>query len=232
MKLWTEEDYLNTPGYNNLHKLSRDWNYSEFSIDKEIIDILLNVTDRILEKKSIEEFEDKHNYINSEVIDYLNDIIKYYIDDNLSKINHKMDWSLFDIGFASQWVNQMFKYEYNPLHTHVNCLLSSVLVLKVPEFGRGNLLKRSGTKMRVEKEREGDIVKFLPHPSFKDGALAFVRSTGDSLNDITSVTVEPNVGKFYLFPSNMNHMVYPFYSNSERRTMAFNINVINKREIV
>jgi len=35
--------------------------------------------------------------------------------------------------------------------------------------------------------------------------------------------VKPEVGDFYLFPSWLAHQVYPFRSDGERRSMAFNV---------
>ena len=37
--------------------------------------------------------------------------------------------------------------------------------------------------------------------------------------------LKPEVGKFYMFPSWLQHMVYPFEGPGERRTVAANLNV-------
>ena len=36
---------------------------------------------------------------------------------------------------------------------------------------------------------------------------------------------QPQVGKLYMFPSWLQHMVYPFKGDGERRTVAANLNV-------
>jgi hypothetical protein len=37
--------------------------------------------------------------------------------------------------------------------------------------------------------------------------------------------MKPEVGKFFMFPSWLQHMVYPFQGDGERRTVAANLNV-------
>ena len=39
-----------------------------------------------------------------------------------------------------------------------------------------------------------------------------------------SIAVCPEVGKLLLFPSWLQHMVYPFFGDGERRTIAANFN--------
>jgi hypothetical protein len=40
-----------------------------------------------------------------------------------------------------------------------------------------------------------------------------------------STSLQPQVGKMYMFPSWLQHMVYPFKGDGERRTVAANLNV-------
>ena len=37
--------------------------------------------------------------------------------------------------------------------------------------------------------------------------------------------MKPEVGKFFMFPSWLQHSVYPFEGEGERRTVAANLNV-------
>ena len=39
------------------------------------------------------------------------------------------------------------------------------------------------------------------------------------------VVMKPEVGKFFMFPSWLQHSVYPFEGEGERRTVAANLNV-------
>ena len=37
--------------------------------------------------------------------------------------------------------------------------------------------------------------------------------------------IKPEVGKIYIFPKWVNHQVYPFFGEGERRTLSANFNV-------
>ena len=41
--------------------------------------------------------------------------------------------------------------------------------------------------------------------------------------------VKPSVGDFFVFPSDLIHMVYPFYSDGERRSFSMNMSIIQQR---
>ena len=53
--------------------------------------------------------------------------------------------------------------------------------------------------------------------------------------DLFSTTVQYNVppeaGWLYLFPSTLNHQVYPFKGAGERRGISFNIDVISIEQL-
>jgi hypothetical protein len=38
--------------------------------------------------------------------------------------------------------------------------------------------------------------------------------------------VKPQVGDFYVFPSQLFHCVYPFYTKGERRSFSMNMNFL------
>ena len=62
-----------------------------------------------------------------------------------------------------------------------------------------------------------------------DGCLAFQYgqghvTDGETLKPAPSFVIRPEVGKLYLFPSWLQHMVYPFQGKGERRTVAANLN--------
>ena len=40
----------------------------------------------------------------------------------------------------------------------------------------------------------------------------------------------PEIGWMYLFPSTLNHQVYPFQGAGERRGISFNVDVISKEQ--
>jgi hypothetical protein len=109
-----------------------------------------------------------------------------------------------NLDILSCWVNDMKPGEYNPVHTHNhNIGYSANLYLKIPEY-------------------INDVTE--PH-KFKDGKIVFL-----SPNAITSESLTPQVGDFYIFQADHMHGVYPFKTkdpNSIRRSMPINFVIDN-----
>ena len=97
------------------------------------------------------------------------------------------------INLDSCWVVRQYESEYNPVHSH-NGDVSGVLYLKFPQD------RKSG----------------------KDGSITFVNSPTFFLNR-GHLTLIPEIGSIFLFPSYVLHTVYPIRENQEeRRCIAFN----------
>mgnify|MGYP001175651722 CR=1 FL=1 len=97
----------------------------------------------------------------------------------------------------SCWAVCQFENDYNPIHWH-DGHLSGVMYTKMP--------KDLGTSYKKEN---------------KNGKIAFIH--GSTHLSVTSVyDVKPEIGDLYIFPSNMMHTVYPFFSDEERRSISFN----------
>jgi len=99
------------------------------------------------------------------------------------------------------WVVSQFKGDFNPMHIH-DSNLSGVAFLKMPP----------GFDAEYAKEDHHKTA----------GCLEFLGSTPNHFAN-HSYLVKPQVGDFYLFPSWLTHQVYPFRSEGERRSLAFNI---------
>jgi hypothetical protein len=102
-------------------------------------------------------------------------------------------------------IRMMHSDEYNPMHTHNHCQISSVGFLKMPD----------GYKEAVEKDEFCGRLDFV-------GGLP----SGYSHNRLN---IYPEVGDFYLFPANLPHGVSPLGKlKGERR--SFSVNFITKGE--
>ena len=99
------------------------------------------------------------------------------------------------------WVVSQYAGDFNPMHIH-DANLSGVAFLKIP----------SGFSKEYEKEDH--------HPTV--GCLEFLGSMPNHFAR-HSYIANPEVGDFYLFPSWLTHQVYPFRSEGERRSLAFNV---------
>ena len=113
----------------------------------------------------------------------------------------------YGIQFVAGWVVRQREGQYNPLHIHTGCKLSCVGYLSMPDG--------------IDKEFEEDYMDH--HPSH--GHIQFVHGTPSHWS-ATNFMIKPEVGDFYLFPSDLFHCVYPFYTKGERRSFSVNLNFL------
>ena len=111
------------------------------------------------------------------------------------------------------WVNFQKKYEFNPLHSHMSCDLSFVLWVKIP----------------YNLELEKKMSHVCNSNMFNDETTAFTFLYPDPYNpDGISkkiLQIDSNYeGKMIVFPSSLQHIVYPFFTSDEYRiSVAGNI---------
>lgn len=109
--------------------------------------------------------------------------------------------------FLDCWIVRQKAHEYNPTHWH-NGHISGVMWLKIPDN-----MTESGVKAALKgAKRNGNI-------GFPYGSRQFASSS--------YLEITPVVGDLVLFPHYLMHHVYPFDTEGERRSMAFNV-VINE----
>ena len=66
----------------------------------------------------------------------------------------------------------------------------------------------------------------------KDGQLSFTgMGDADPFQTTSLYNIIPEVGWVYLFPSTLNHQVYPFKGEGERRGIAFNADFISQEQL-
>jgi hypothetical protein len=113
--------------------------------------------------------------------------------------------------FDTLWINFQKKYEYNPLHNH-NGVYSFVIWYQIPY-----LIKE-----------EQDMFQYRTNQDLQThGQFHFV--TPNEENNLFSYRLnidKSTQGLVAIFPSDLHHIVYPFYSSDEYRiTIAGNIEV-------
>ena len=106
------------------------------------------------------------------------------------------------IDMQASWVNFMVAGEFNPPHMHLNCDLSSVLFVKIPEGLKEEHKKFTGTG---------------PGP----GSLSFTYGEYQ-LYTISNRSFFPEEGDLFIFPATLTHFVAPFLSKGERISMSAN----------
>ena len=109
------------------------------------------------------------------------------------------------ITVLSAWYVRSFAGDYNPIHTHTECELTCVGFLKTPDFAKENKKKNSSSngELQLISNGGGEARHF-----FENDSIRFI----------------PKVGNWYLFPSNIRHLVYPFNCKGERRSFSINMN--------
>ena len=104
---------------------------------------------------------------------------------------------------SSMWFNEMKPGgEYNPAHFHTRCHVSSVLYLKIP---------KNRPRRNIECKED------------KDGSINFIdRSVSPDLLQKGILSIQPQEGEMYIWPSSLLHCVYPFLGDEVRRSVAWN----------
>ena len=104
------------------------------------------------------------------------------------------------------WASINYENDYNASHDHPTNTVSGVFYLNVPQF-----------KQRTYKEYKGNIL---------DGQIEFINNSCGGLTEsleISSFSIEPRIGYLYIFPARLQHIVYPFKGEGERRAVSFNM---------
>ena len=163
------------------------------------------------------------------VIEYIMEMIQHYLDTILSNGNiHSHLNTIIPGGPHTQWHSRIVaawvvsqkENDYIPVHTHdkvdtqgESCKISGILYLKVPE----QIMNHDNKDMVI---RGG-----------KDGQILFTGMGGvDPFSTTMQYNCYPEIGWMYLFPSTLNHQVYPFKGEGERRGISFNVDVISKEQ--
>ena len=125
----------------------------------------------------------------------------YGAENNLLSSKYTVTTKEEELCLVDPWVNFQEKYEYNPVHNHTG-LLSFVLWLKIP-YNR----------------KDEDSVPFVPeHTASSNGNFELLYQ--DTLGAIKTVKLPMDSTFEYsmvLFPAQMCHCVYPFYTSDEYR---------------
>lgn len=113
-----------------------------------------------------------------------------------------LDTFKFHLG-SGPWINYQKSGEFNPLHNHSG-QLSAVIYIDVPKC--------------IAEENNSSITTNAPSA----GKISWVYGSLDYTTDY-HYTHQPSSGEIFLFPSGLQHTVYPFKSDVERVSMSFNV---------
>tara|TARA_R110002096_G_scaffold365634_1_gene558966 strand:- start:296 stop:991 length:696 start_codon:yes stop_codon:yes gene_type:complete len=150
---------------------------------------------------------------------YLQHMAVTYVTNFFAMTGQQLDGNR-DIAIDELWSVHSYAGDYNPLHDHGTQTMMGISCTtwtKVPD-------------KIVAQPSTGDLNYNLYNSSGDcDGYIAFnygqsATTDKERLKPTQCVVMKPEVGKMYLFPSWLQHMVYPFQGEGERRTVAANLN--------
>ena len=203
-------------------------------LPQTILDAMLDITDQVLQDPDRKNWGDNlagqiadepliphelmQNYKigkGGTVYNFFMDMVGKYVQHCTTQQATSVDLDrVKDIEWLTQmkscWVISQWEGEYNPIHIHTECQMSTVMYLKVPEF-----------LPSTKPERDDD------------GCIMFI-GAGHQNARLTRNIIKhkPKVGDFFIFPAHLQHCVYPFKTDGdfERRSVSFNADFINKAE--
>ena len=207
----------------------KEWNVSrQFGpymnravLPDDVLDAMIKMSDDIIGDKTTESHgQSLAGIIEKELRLYKSNMIEYGVDTFLescvrSFVNEclKIQTETLKLKILSQvnaaWIVSQYENEYNPIHSHSNAEISGIIYLKVPNL-----------KGRRKIESKKDMMD-------RDGNINFTYNSASNrwptdILDGGGLEFFPNVGEMYMFPSFLEHTVYPFIGEGERRSIAFN----------
>ena len=204
----------------------------KIKLPQVILDAMLDITEQVLQNPDRKnwgenlagQIEDEplipHELMQNYKIGTDGSVYHFFMDMVGKYIQHCVAQQATGIGFddvkdiewltqmKSCWVISQWEGEYNPIHVHTECSMSTVMYLKVPEF-----------LPAVKPERDDD------------GCIMFIGGAKNP-SQLTRNLLKwkPKVGDFFIFPAHLQHTVYPFRTDGdfERRSVSFNADFISK----
>tara|TARA_R110000803_G_C11852495_1_gene306043 strand:+ start:60 stop:695 length:636 start_codon:yes stop_codon:yes gene_type:complete len=140
---------------------------------------------------------------------YIQDLCQQFENES-QYVNNNIDL-LPTLKFSEFWVNFQKKYEYNPIHNHGG-VFSFVIFYQIPFIFKNEYKYHYSPKHCFH----GQFNFITPSPS----------NQKESVNILPLNIDKSKEGYIAIFPSSLNHIVYPFYSSDEYRiTIAGNIKI-------
>ena len=164
--------------------------------DQNLIDYSSQLSGKIKKEYDVQEHLKKADTEN-EIPNFISRANDTYNKDNAFR---------WDIKFHSAWGNDQREGEYQVVHQHSGKSIigySSILFLKVPDFGP----------------------EFTETAPPRNGHTVLLGKSGGSLQH-THYTIKPVVGDMYVFPYDMEHIVYPFIGKGIRRSISINFDLL------
>ena len=174
-------------------------------MDEEILKNNYTNAVPFLSGKIKKEYRINHFFNEQEIAkDIFKNIVKY-----TEMYNFDTAFKLVEVILDSAWINDQKEGEYQIVHKHSGRLsigLSVIIFLKIPNFGK----------------------EYTHEEQPMNGRTTLISNSGGLFNK-SSYTINPSVGDMYVFPYDVQHVVYPFKGNGTRRSMSLNVDLYYKK---
>ena len=211
-------------GYELKAELLQPWSVPIFktTLPPDILQTMIEISDQIIADKEAKTWGHKlagqidtelaieHDILQkTKVMDFFLKTVREFViqcklqqNPNNRDETQQKEWL---IKMLSCWIVSQQPGEYNPMHIHTECQVSSVMYLKVPKM------------LPSRKKHRPD-----------DGSILFVSNASRDLNfSEPAYMTLPKPGDFYIFGAYQQHAVYPYrceegQKDVERRSISFN----------
>jgi hypothetical protein len=155
-------------------------------------------------------------HLTNKATQYIRHTVEEYNSTNYHYIKQHTQSSQPNLQYDGHcWVNFQEKYEYNPIHKHYG-LFSFVIWYQIPFY------KKDETQYGAGRNRMEDERKRVNH----NGEFEFIHYDGERIVTNSLGIDKTMEGYMALFPSSLNHIVYPFYTSDDYRiTISGNIHL-------
>ncbi|MBM74008.1 MAG: hypothetical protein CMK59_01300 [Proteobacteria bacterium] len=140
-------------------------------------------------------------------------LAQLFIEQYAQEVGRPYAYQKLDV--CDMWLNIQQEADFNPLHSHStysNVGLSSFAWLSFPQ----EVLDNVKNGVFDDRNQAGwTHIHYGKTPSYGDRFFMFPQK----------ISLVPEIGKLYLFPSWLEHVVYPFKGDGQRVSIATNINI-------
>jgi hypothetical protein len=162
---------------------------------------------------------DSEHELLQEYCQFVTDLGASYVNTVLSQTGNPLKKQR-QVVIDEVWSVHSFEGDYNPIHDHGTKTIMGISTTAWTKVPQQILDQPTAGSPQYSKYNDSGAC---------DGFLAFNYGRNqimdvERLRPPQSAEVQPQVGRLFVFPAWLQHMVYPFFGKGERRTVASNLN--------
>ena len=206
-----------------IDKKRRKWNEQLVGV----IDDEWKIPELLFKDFKIDEFLDKLFYTYVEC--YLEEHLMWEEKCGANQGDVVSDY-LLKVKRGDGWINYMKEMEYNPIHLHSHCSLTSIFYLNGYSGDKPISSKDVSSRNRFNTDGNTTFL-YGSIPAGEHAFSPFKNGFSDKIQNFygkSHIDIKPVLGEFFVFPSWLLHSVYPFKGKGKRITASVNYGAIIK----